>query len=60
MTAVTSALSAILTPWKISRRSRRPRRIETAAVLDDEDCEVRAVEDYSLVFSSARKPTVPS
>jgi len=31
-----------------------------AEVLDDEDCEVRAVEDYSLVFSSARKPTVPS
>ena len=29
-------------------------------VLDDEDCEVRAVEDYSLVFSSVRKPTVPS
>jgi len=31
-----------------------------AEVLDDEDCEVRAVEDYSLVFSSAQKPTVPS
>lgn len=31
-----------------------------AEVLDDEDCEVRAIEDYSLVFTSARKPTVPS
>jgi heme-degrading monooxygenase HmoA len=31
-----------------------------AEVLDDEDCEVRAIEDYSLVFSSAQKPTVPS
>jgi heme-degrading monooxygenase HmoA len=29
-------------------------------VLADEDCEIRGVEDYSLVFSSARKPTVPS
>lgn len=31
-----------------------------AEVLDDEDCEIRAVEDYRLVFSSARKPSVPS
>ena len=31
-----------------------------AKVLDDEDYEVLAVEDYSLVFSSARKPSVPS
>ena len=31
-----------------------------AEVLDDEDCEILAVEDYSLVFSSARKPSVPS
>jgi hypothetical protein len=29
-------------------------------VLAEEDCEIRAVEDYSLVFSSARKATVPS
>jgi heme-degrading monooxygenase HmoA len=29
-------------------------------VLPEEDCEIRGVEDYSLVFSSARKPTVPS
>jgi heme-degrading monooxygenase HmoA len=29
-------------------------------VLAEEDCEIRGVEDYSLVFSSARKPTVPS
>jgi hypothetical protein len=28
-------------------------------VLPEEDCEIRGVEDYSLVFSSARKPTVP-
>jgi hypothetical protein len=31
-----------------------------AEVLDDEDCEIRAVEDYRLVFNSARKPSVPS
>lgn len=31
-----------------------------AEVLDDEDYEILAVEDYSLVFSSARKPSVPS
>jgi heme-degrading monooxygenase HmoA len=31
-----------------------------AEVLDDQDCEILAVEDYSLVFSSARKPSVPS
>jgi hypothetical protein len=31
-----------------------------AEVLDDEDREIRAVEDYRLVFSSARKPSVPS
>ena len=31
-----------------------------AEVLDDEDCEILAVEDYRLVFSSARKPSVPS
>ena len=29
-------------------------------VLPEEDFEIRGVEDYSLVFSSARKPTVPS
>jgi hypothetical protein len=23
-------------------------------------CEIRAVEDYALVFSSARKPSVPA
>ena len=34
VTAVTSALSAIFTPWKTSRRSRRPRRIETASSTD--------------------------
>ena len=28
-------------------------------VLAEEDCEIRAVADYSLVFNSARKPTVP-
>lgn len=31
-----------------------------AEVLDDEEYEILAVEDYSLVFSSARKPSVPS
>ena len=31
-----------------------------AEVLDEEDREIRGVEDYSLVFSSAQKPTVPS
>lgn len=29
-------------------------------ILGDEDCEIRAVEDYRLVFSSVRKPSVPS
>ena len=29
-------------------------------VLAEHDCEIRGVEDYSLVFSSARKATVPS
>jgi heme-degrading monooxygenase HmoA len=28
-------------------------------VLDQDRCEIRAVEDYRLVFSSARKPSVP-
>jgi hypothetical protein len=28
-------------------------------VLAEEDCEIRGVEDYSLVFNSARKATVP-
>jgi hypothetical protein len=28
-------------------------------VLAEEGCEIRGVEDYRLVFSSARKPTVP-
>jgi hypothetical protein len=28
-------------------------------VLAEEDCEIRGVEDYHLIFSSARKPTVP-
>ena len=27
-----------------------------AEVLDEDDCEIRAVEDYRLVFNSARKP----
>jgi hypothetical protein len=31
-----------------------------AEVLDDKDCEIRAVEDCRLVFNSARKPSVPS
>ena len=31
---MTSALSAIFTPWKTSSRSRRPRRIETASSTD--------------------------
>jgi hypothetical protein len=29
-------------------------------VLPEEDCEIRGIEDYSLVLSSARKATVPS
>ena len=28
-------------------------------VLAEEGCEIRAVEDYSLIFNSARKATVP-
>jgi heme-degrading monooxygenase HmoA len=28
-------------------------------VLAEEGCEIRAVADYSLIFNSARKPTVP-
>jgi len=30
-----------------------------SGVLAEAGCEIRAIEDYSLVFSSARKPTVP-
>jgi hypothetical protein len=29
-------------------------------ILAEEDCQIRGVEDYTLVFSSARKVTVPS
>jgi hypothetical protein len=29
-------------------------------VLAEEDCEIRATEDYRLAFNSARKVTVPS
>ena len=30
--------------------------VKPAAVLADDDCQIRAVEDYHLVFCSARKP----
>jgi heme-degrading monooxygenase HmoA len=50
------------TVWRDpSARSASPSVAEMirAEVLDEENCEIRAVEDYSLVFNSARKPTVP-
>ena len=34
-------------------------RIIRSEVLAEEGCEIRAVEDYTLVFNSARKATVP-
>jgi heme-degrading monooxygenase HmoA len=34
-------------------------RIIRFEVLAEEGCEIRAVADYSLIFNSARKPTVP-
>jgi heme-degrading monooxygenase HmoA len=49
--------------WRdAATRAASPGVAETirAEVPGDEDCEIRAVEDYRLVFSSARKPTVPS
>ena len=51
------------TMWRDAQsRSASPNVAEMirAEVLAEAHCEIRAVEDYALVFSSARKPSVPA
>ena len=46
---------ALYCPADMSKPAEIAEMIRTE-VLDEDDCQIRAVEDYRLVFNSARKP----